>query len=398
MLRYVLAALLLCSVLAAQKQEPRDKSQSFAGIFQDGRMKIDLRKPRGDRYEGTVFFSGRTYPLSGRAERGTLKGAFTDEGRSFPFTAAFEGERLRFTTGGAGYLLEREVPVNPLAAPPEAAPQAAADHAKVHRHASGAAFAVPEGWAVRDMPQAAALLPPADSGAEKAEELYVISTHAGFTGPDDPKLVEQLRSDLAGTGLRFDRAGERDVYTVNGRAITALTWELRNPETGVPMIIRLYMNESAGHVQTLAAIAGRERVLGWDAQLREIAAGMYYEPAPSGPADVPKTGIAESWTGRLAGTTVTQTVSGGGLAGTKVLTFRTDGTFDYSASASFPSSPEGASANRQTVSGRWRVIARDGRALLELTLANGTQSLLPLSLEGDQILLDGERAHVAALR
>lgn len=401
MWRNVLAALLLCSALAAQKQDSRNKPDSFAGIYQNGKMKVELRQLRGNRYEGMVFFNGRTYPVTGRGERGTLNGAFTEETRTFPFTATFEGERLRFVTGGIAYVLEREAPVNPLAAPPQsAARQAPADPVKMHRHPSGAVFAVPEGWSVREMPAAAALLPPpADGGGENAEELYVVATHEGFTGPDDPKLVERLRQDLAGTGLRFDRAGEKDAYSAAGRGITVLTWELRNPETGVPMMIRIFLNESAGHVQSLTAIAARERVLGWDAQLRDVAAGMIYEPPAGGPSNIPApTDIAESWTRRLAGMTVTQTAGTGGLASTKVLRFEPDGSFDYSGSASFPASPAGPSGSRETASGRWRVVVRGGQPLLELTLAGGTQNLLPLSLEGDQIVLDGAPAHVAARR
>jgi hypothetical protein len=390
MARTTLAALLLCFALAAQKQESRNKPDSFAGVFQNEKMKIELRQLRGNRYEGMVFFNGRTYPVTGRSERGTLTGAFTDERTTFPFTAAFEGERLRFVTGGAGYVLERETPVNPLAAPPpSAARQAPADPARTHRHTTGVAFTVPDGWTVRDTPASAALLPPSEN---TPEELYIIATHEGFAGPEDPTLIEQLRRDLAGTGFRFDRAGEKDAYSAGGRGITVLTWELRNPETGVPMMIRIFLNESAGRVQSLAAIAARERVLGWDAQLRHVAASMIYEPPAGKP---PGEDIVESWTRRLAGVTVTQTAASGGFASTKVLHLGEDGSFVYSGSASFPAST-GAPESRTTASGRWSVIVRNGQVLLELTLAGGTQNLLPLSIEDGQVLLDGARAHLAA--
>jgi hypothetical protein len=395
MWRSIFAAALLCAAVAAQSKEDGKKGDAFSGVFSNDNLKLELRHISKGRYQGLVLFNGKTYPLAARADHVTLKGSFADEGMSFTFTAKLDGEKLHFVTGGVEYGLRRESLANPLAEPPR---QLSANRgsAKLHRHPSGAVFPVPDGWTVRDTSQAAILTPPGvGSGGNSPEELYVIASHEGYDSPDDPKLVNQLRRDLAGTGLFFERAGERQAYSEGGRTITVLTWELKSPETGEPMLIRAFLVQSGEHIQSLAAVGARDRVLGWDAQLRRIAAGMKFEPA-----QIDRGGSTNElfrfWTNRLAGSVLTQVGDSGGISSKKVLELDADGSFRYTGSAAAAAAAGSNAAAGQAASGRWRVVVHGAKAFLELTFDDGSQNILPLSQNGDETIVDGVRTIVTA--
>ncbi|GMU22398.1 MAG: hypothetical protein AMXMBFR13_24840 [Phycisphaerae bacterium] len=93
---------------------------SFSGIFRNQNMTITADCADGV-CEGWIEFSGQKFDFHGDEDEALLQGVFLTDEDSFEFTAHLNGDKLRFSTGGATHTLERVKPtrsrsINPLAA------------------------------------------------------------------------------------------------------------------------------------------------------------------------------------------------------------------------------------------------------------------------------------------
>ena len=112
-----------------------------------------------------------------------------------------------------------------------------------------------------------------------------------------------------------------------------------------------------------------------------------------------ETGPVTQWEDLLAGMMLERVSShssgnGGGFTATSVWHLCRDGSFRYShsssASVEAPGSL-GSSTSQISQTGRWSVAVKGGEALLVLRHSNGTQTLYPITYDGENTSLDGER-------
>lgn len=105
-----------------------DDDVSFAGIYRDERVAVELIGPISAsgraEYKGTVQLGEEKFPLNAYAEENRLKGTFESRGDKFEFTGTVVGRIFSFTTEGTSYKLTKQT-LNPLArAPAKANPLA----------------------------------------------------------------------------------------------------------------------------------------------------------------------------------------------------------------------------------------------------------------------------------
>ncbi len=98
---------------------------SWAGIYRDNKVTLELKEAPGGIYEGAVSLGDQKFPLSGQVKGNQLAGTFQSGNDRFEFTAALDGMALTFSTGGTAYALKKPAAnpfaapaANPLAAPP----------------------------------------------------------------------------------------------------------------------------------------------------------------------------------------------------------------------------------------------------------------------------------------
>ncbi|MBM3834827.1 MAG: hypothetical protein FJ403_16445 [Verrucomicrobia bacterium] len=101
---------------AAELAEPSLPAKSFAGVFKDDRIVLELapKASSATDFTGTIRLETQTFPVTASSQNDALKGHFESQGDQFEFTAIFEGPTLVFTTDGTSYRLKKQS-ANPLA-------------------------------------------------------------------------------------------------------------------------------------------------------------------------------------------------------------------------------------------------------------------------------------------
>jgi hypothetical protein len=99
--------------IASAADNPLSPSASFAGIFSDGKLTVELSESNG-AYVGMIKLGNDKFPTKASVTRQGLAGTFTASGNQYTFTTTLSGGRLIFLTGDRTYTLAK-VATNPLA-------------------------------------------------------------------------------------------------------------------------------------------------------------------------------------------------------------------------------------------------------------------------------------------
>ena len=87
----------------------RQGSSKLGGVYQSDRVWLSL-EDRAGRYEGTLKYNGKTFPITGALVAGDLEGTFGAGGQTYAFTLSEEEKGLAFRTGPFMDVLKRPYP------------------------------------------------------------------------------------------------------------------------------------------------------------------------------------------------------------------------------------------------------------------------------------------------
>lgn len=160
---WILGICLLSGTSAASGGPPAPPTGTFSG---EG-LTLTLSRA-GNEFTGTASLGGKSFPLKGVVDAaGRLSGTFTAGGNSYDWSAAVEGDILKFETGGTVYhltipaadnpLAKKPAPANPLAGKPGPQPAGPAQQGTLKftrlsvkdpgiNNIEAVSFLVPEGW------------------------------------------------------------------------------------------------------------------------------------------------------------------------------------------------------------------------------------------------------------
>lgn len=82
-------------------------AEAYAGRFAGPGAALQL-KPQAANWTGTLLFKGRNFTIQGENQNGKLAGIYYADGKSWPFTAAADGDSLIFTAGTFTAKLQRQ--------------------------------------------------------------------------------------------------------------------------------------------------------------------------------------------------------------------------------------------------------------------------------------------------
>ena len=271
---------------------------------------------------------------------------------------------------------------------------------------NGVEFRRPADWVVQHGPQAAVMLPPgAPQNLEQAEEVYIVSVLAGVTNPDDPKLIEMLKGQVAGEGHQSRSAGAPKPFAAAFGKGQVHSWDITTP-TGEQAELKLFLvGLKGGGVASLIAMGKRPRVSAREAELVAVAASIQ-NPGGTSQAPDESSPLAVRWRTRLSGKLLFQgsgnsQAGAGGFNSSRRLALAADGRFEYLATSSVyitGGTADGNSSSREQDSGRWRVYTQGGQPILELKNAQGDVQALPLEDGRDGVYVNGARYVIGPLR
>jgi hypothetical protein len=241
------------------------------------------------------------------------------------------------------------------------------------------------------------LMPPGsniDPSRADNTEVYMIASQEGYEDPNDPKLVEEMKSMFAGAAA-VDRA-EKIPFSVQGKPSAAFVWDVQ-PKAGTQFRIELFVVTAKNHAIGLVGAGLRNMVEQRESALKEIAATLDFAVQVSTTSDA----ITE-WTNRLRGKVLTQLTTSTGVAARKDLRLFPDGTFSYHADASVsvsvgqfgqPADASGHSSSQSSAGGHWRVVMRGNQVALELK-TNTETSYGVLTFSDGKTFVNGTRTFV----
>jgi len=96
---------LLLSRMAGASTQPANFS--YAGIFSDDRLIIELRGQEG-HYTGKIHLGTRDFPVAATESGTGLRGTLQSNGQTFQFTASLNRDGLTLTTGRTTYVLRKQ--------------------------------------------------------------------------------------------------------------------------------------------------------------------------------------------------------------------------------------------------------------------------------------------------
>lgn len=192
-----------------------------------------------------------------------------------------------------------------------------------YRSEAGVVFRPPSDWSVHAVGGNAAIAPPGvtfDPQRPDNREVYLILGTEDGTDLDAPELVTALETLLAADNLQPQSPAQKDTIDAGGRTARRFAWRGPSLPTG-DLALHAYLVRDGQYILMLIAAAGTSAMPQRDAQLREIAAGLAYDPAgtkfadarpasggaippPAPPAPgggAPATALTGTWTGTLKG-------------------------------------------------------------------------------------------------
>lgn len=379
----VLAAALGPAVPPAAAQEPVNPlaaTDPFAGVFEGSGLRLELAPAPEGGYAGRMQFRGETYPARARASGARLDGTFRAPAGEFPFTAAFVGDALELSSGGATYRLARPAaaPAPAPAAPgtigarPGAGPENDA-LPQVYRHPIGFTFRYPAGWTVREVPGGLHLVPPdLAQGPSGPLEAYLILGEAapGIARPDDPRVGQYLDQQLLALLPAVRRAGPPEPVPAGARPGALYTWEGLSP-MGVFVRVRSYVTILEGHAVGLSGLGETARIGAREPLLREMFATF---DVGAGEVDPRLVGRWHMTSYARAGPTSDPLVSTTVL----VMVLEAGGSLRTGGTTASSSSGFGSEVTQENRPGRWG--AAGGR--LTLIFGNGTSAAYSYHVQG----------------
>lgn len=275
------------------------------------------------------------------------------------------------------------------------------------RHPAGFSVSLPQGWkhvAVDDT--RLRLMPP---GAGDDEALLLIGVPAdGVTSVVDRAFLERSDSDVQGAYPTLRRIGAgKPIRNAIGDGVR-LTFEGQGPrELACLVIYAVVRNDMA---MTLFAAGSARQITRRMSELDGVFATLRLDPvvapgASAGGSVTDGSRAALEWSARIGGQKLTvlsgygSTGSAGGMTSRSDLILLRNGRFSYTSSSSVSIPVDwmsGGSSGQEADSGRWRILSRNGRAVLSLTDRTGGRREMELTRNGSQTFLNGTRAFVTA--
>lgn len=397
-MRHLILSLLMLTSAWGQIAAPVDR---YPGVWLNNEIRLKLGSTSlvNLNYAGTIEFQGKSFPVTARRANpaSPLEGEFSASGAKFRFSAAIEGEQLRFVTEGTTYILGREgasVATAPAAA---ATPNPLAGAPGKRYQSNGLSFAIPAGWDTKDGNDGVVLMPPGFvMNAQQLDELYVAGTQAGSM--NDPSIAAELKQAFGAQGAQF----QQTTLQLGGRPVMHYSGRMTEPKSGRPMAIKIYLVQQGERVAMTVGLGAADAVERNDAGLRQVATTIAYQapaappPLPSGPLS-DGSAAANQWVQRFKGMKLRQLTTGQYDAGSKTWILNADGTFsfasDYSGAVYNTNGSNASVASRDGGQGRWRVVANT----LELRFSNGTTRTYELTSNGTQTFLNGVRTYVTGI-
>ncbi len=176
------------------------------GVYADDRITLDVRSVPGG-YTGEVGTADQRYALEAVATPGGMRGTFTGNGFVYDFAAVFEGEVVRFETGGSEYHLMRQQPTSAGVGSPTRSPGSTIARGSAAELSLDDALAFIEalefvleqlGYAYRF------------SEAERAEALQTFSQTFPSMAAQDQVVLAQARTIWERVRVNWPRADDRE--------------------------------------------------------------------------------------------------------------------------------------------------------------------------------------------
>lgn len=409
-MRFPISFLLLVSLfLHAQVAAPQAPSiAEWAGKYVGDNLEFELKQTPLGGLTGTLLFDGKTYLATGRANGNTLSGNFRTESASFAYEATLSGSQLEFSTGGTAYKLRR-VAANPGGANPlSRSSQSSAPPIQplspasgtLFRHSLGYSLRLPSAWNATENAEGATLLPAGvtfNPARQDNPEIYIAVMRDGYNPQEEAQLVAQFSAAVARNNASGGRNGQREAATFGPRNGSIYRWDVRDPGTGRLAAFDIFLAPEGQRAFVLVAAGEQARIRARDAELRQILASMAATPVQSavgGPlAD--NTALAQRWYAKLRGKHVRQFWASQGMSSDKRHILAADGSYAFRSSSMVSVDVSGASAlstGGDNSRGRWRIRDIGGQAFLEVQYVNGNVSRMPITEDGQNWFLNGEKA------
>lgn len=422
-MRFMIGFLLSASLLVfAQGAPPPPASNvEWAGKYVGDNLEFELRSTPLGGLTGTLLFDGKTFLATGRANGNSLSGNFRTESGSFAYEATLNGSQLDFSTGGTTYNLRRVAATagatNPLSrnrqsagvfggataqaassAPPIQAPSPASG--SLFKHGLGYSLRLPSGWTATENAEGATLLPSGvtfNPARQDNPEIYIAVMRDGYSPQEEAQIVSQFSAAVARNGASGGRNGQREAASFGPRGGSIYRWDVRDPNTGRLAAFDVFLAPEGQRAFVLVAAGEQPRIRARDSELRQILASMAATPVPSaagGPlAD--NTALAQRWYAKLRGKHVRQFWASQGMSSDKRHILGADGSYAFRSSSMVSVDVSGASAlstGGDNSRGRWRIRDIGGQAFLEVQYVNGNVSRMPITENGQNWFLNGEKA------
>ncbi len=383
-MHFPLSILLL---LVAQGALPQTApGAGWVGKYAGDNLEFELRQTPTGGLGGTLVFDGKTYLATAAVSGASLTGNFRADNTSFPYEATRNGANLDFSTGGTTYRLRR---VQPTAA------------GMLFQHKFGFSLRLPADWTATEAPEAALLLPPGvafDPARQDNPEAYIAAMRDGYSQQDEAQTVAQLRASIARNGISGNRNGQREAAIFGQRNGAIYRWDLRDPASGRQMAFDIYLAAEGQRAFVLIAVGEESRIRPRDAELRQVLASMsaaQTQTLHGGGPLADNTPLAQRWLAKLRGKHVRQFWASQGMSSDKRHILAADGSYAFRSSSMVSVDVSGASAlstGGDNARGRWRIRDSGGQVFLEVQYANGNVSRMPITENGQNWFLNGEKA------
>jgi hypothetical protein len=371
-------------------------ASAWVGKFSGDGLEIEFRQAPPNGLTATLVFGGKSYTATGSLSAGTFAGTFRDGDASFPFESTLTGDRLLFTTAGTEYRLTRAVTSspNPLARNnPTRTP---------FRHSLGFSLQLPPGWSGTEAPDSALLLPSGVTFDPKRldnPEVYIAALRNDYTPQDEAQTVAQFSAAISRDQPVSNRNGQREPATFGTRSGSIYRWDIRGRDTGRLVAFDIYLAPEGPRAYVIVAAGEQSLVRSRDSEVRQILSSMaptQVNTAANNNAPLAdSTPLAQRWLAKLRGKMIRQFWASQGMSSDKRHLLAADGTYSFRSSSMVSVDVSGASAlstGKDNTTGRWRIRDSGGQLYLEVTYNNGTVSRMPITENGQNWFLNGEKA------
>lgn len=355
-------------------------AQSFAGIYSNKDLRLELKEAAANAYTGTLALEGQSYPVKASGGPNQLTGQFTVNGNTFPFTARLDGNRLTLNSAQVDHTLLRE-----------------SGTASRHTHPSGFSFTLAPGWTATNNPEGVVILPPGatfDTKANDNPEVYIAIVKDGYTPAEEAKLVQQLSTAFTQGAVTIQRSAARQPASFGPRAGSIYRWDFRDNQTGRNLGFDLFGAPDGSRIFVFISVGLADRIRPREPEVVKMLSSMSYQAPPSGPLS-DSTPLAQQWVNKLKGRMIRQMYAYSGMSSDKYHYINADGTYRYRSSSMVAVDVPGASAlgtGNNATTGRWKIRDINGQIFLEVQYQSGETVRMPIRQDERNWYLNGEKA------